>query len=732
MAEKRGRNGENKAAAPKVGARSKTSAAKKPVAKKTAAKKPTAKKSAPRKDPKPPVRRKATAKPAPKAGDPPPRRKSSTKPDEPKRSLGRRVFRAAVLMGIWGFVAVGCLVGYLYLTLPSLDEATRLKRGPTAALLAKDGAFLASYGELHGVMVTVAELPAHLPRAVIAIEDKRFYEHGGIDPWGVARALFVNITSGEIRQGASTITQQLAKNLLLTHRRSYWRKAREALLALEIERKFGKDQILTVYLNRVYFGGGAYGVDAAARRFFGKPATEVSLWEAALLAAVLKAPSRLAPDRNPEAAAARAKLVLNAMADAKFISRDAAAQPMGVASAAATALTAPGGGGARYFADWALDQAEGFMAGLDSDVLVETTLDLDLQRAAEAAVARILNNRPKNVSAANWPSQAALVAMTPDGAVRAMVGGVNYRASQFNRVTQAERQMGSTFKPFVYLAALEAGWEPDDRINDGPIRIGKWQPRNYKDRYYGDVTLRAGLARSLNAAAVRLAESIGRQNAVKAARRLGLNRSLPNGPSVTLGAGVASLLELTGAYAAFANHGRFATPHGIREIRARDGAVLYEPVSEPSQAVDPAVALRMTDMLGAVVKWGSGVRAKLDRDAAGKTGTSQSGRDAWFIGYTADLVAGVWVGHDDNRPIKNLSGSGPPTQIWQAFMAEAGAKYAPKPLPGLHGYADRPRTRKAAPALQTKKEEPAGSPQFAPKKRPFVEYKYPDGDEGGN
>ncbi len=719
---------EKKAALPKAGARSKSYSAKKPSAKK----KTVAKKSTSRKNPKLSARLKAPAKPAPKADDPPPRRRSATKPDGRKRWHGWRIFRAAVLVSIWGFVAAGCLVGYLYLTLPSLNEATRLKRGPTAALLAKDGAFLASYGELNGVMFNVADLPAHLPRAVIAIEDKRFYEHGGIDPWGVARALFVNITSGKIRQGASTITQQLAKNLLLTHKRSYWRKAREALLALEIERKFGKDQILTVYLNRVYFGGGAYGVDAAARRFFGKPATEVSLWEAALLAAVLKAPSRLAPDRNPEAAAARAKLVLNAMADAGFISASAAAQPMGVTNAAATALTAPGGGGARYFADWALDQAEGFMSGLDSDVLVETTLDMDLQRAAEGAVARILNNRPKNVSAANWPSQAALVAITPDGAVRAMVGGVNYRVSQFNRVTQAERQMGSTFKPFVYLAALEAGWEPGDRINDGPIRIGKWQPRNYKDRYYGDVTLRAGLARSLNAAAVRLAERVGRQNAVKAARRLGLNRPLPNGPSVTLGAGGASLLELTGAYAAFANHGRFATPHGIREIRARDGTVLYEPVSEPSQAIDPAVALRMTDMLGAVVKWGSGVRAKIDRDAAGKTGTSQSGRDAWFIGYTADLVAGVWVGDDDNRPIKNLSGSGPPTEIWQAFMAAAGAKFAPKPLPGLHGYADRSRTRRATLAQQTKKEEPAGSPRFTPNKRPLVKYNYPEGNDDGN
>ena len=372
------------------------------------------------------------------------------------------------------------------------------------------------------------------------------------------------------------------------------------------------------------------------------------------------------------------------------------------------------------------------LCGLHSDVLVETTLDLDLQRAAEAAVAGVLNNRPKNVSAGNWPSQAALVAITPDGAVRAMVGGVNYRVSQFNRATQAERQMGSTFKPFVYLAALEAGWEPGDQINDGPIRVGEWQPRNYKDRYYGDVTLRAGLARSLNAAAVRLAERIGRQNIVRAARRLGLNRPLPNGPSLTLGAGGASLLELTGAYAAFSNHGWFATPHGIQEIRARDGAVLYEPVSEPSQAIDPAVALRMTDMLGAVVKWGSGVRAKIDRDAAGKTGTSQSGRDAWFIGYTADLVAGVWVGHDDNRPIKNLSGSGPPTEIWQAFMAAASAKYAPKPLAGLHGYADRSRPRIATTAQQTKKEEPAGSPRFAPNKRPLVKYNYPEGNDDGN
>lgn len=744
MAEKRGRKGGKGGAAgggrkePKAPARRKAPARPAPdvgkpaPASKAAGRKPTRAKAAPKaklpakaKTPargKAPARAKAAAREKPAA--------AAEVGDKPRRSLRARIIGLAALVCVWAFITLAGLVGYLYLTLPSLDEATRLKRGPTAALLSRDGAFLASYGELHGQMTTVAELPVHLPRAVIAIEDKRFYEHGGIDLWGVARAIFVNVTSGRIRQGASTITQQLAKNLLLSNKRSYWRKAKEALLALELERRFAKDQILTVYLNRVYFGGGAYGVDAAARRFFGKPATEVTLWESALLAAVLKAPSRLAPDRNPEAAAARAKLVLNAMAASGFISKEAAAAPMAVANVAATALTAPRGGGARYFADWALDQAEGFMAGLDSDVLVQTTLDLDLQRAAEAAVGQVLNNRPKGVSAKNWPSQAALVVMTPDGAVRAMVGGRNYQKSQFNRAVQAERQMGSTFKPFVYLAALEAGWEPDDLIRDAPVQIGDWRPRNYKNRYYGDVTMREALARSLNAAAVRLAEDLGRGKAVAVARRLGLARPLPEGPSVTLGAGGATLLELTGAYAAFANAGHFAPPYGIREVRARDGTLLYKPVIEGSRALSPEVVVRMTDMLGAVVKWGSGKRAAIGRDAAGKTGTTQNGRDGWFIGYTADLVAGVWVGHDDYRPIKGLSGSGPPAMIWRAFMEAAGSEYAPKPLAGLHGYAARPRRGAAVPS-SAPNAAAVGGRKTAPAKKPFVEYQYPEGPEGG-
>ncbi len=675
---------------------------------------------APRAAPKVDPRPGAAAKAAPKTPIKP-RRKA---PAKRLRSAGPavpswrgRITRLAVLAAIWGVILVGGVGAYLYLTLPDLEAATRLKRGPTAALLAADGAFIASYGELHGQMITVAELPPHLPRAVIAIEDRRFYEHGGVDLWGVGRAIVVNVASGSLRQGASTITQQLARNLLLSQERSFVRKAREALLALELERRFGKDQILTLYLNRVYFGGGAYGVDAAARRFFGKPATEVNLWEAALLAGVLQAPSRLAPDRNPEDAAARARLVLKAMVEAGFVSPEAANEPMAVVASAATALGAPVGGNARYFADWALDQADGFMAGLDRDVLVQTTLDLTLQQKAERAVADALAAMPKG--AKHWPSQAALIAMTPDGAVRAMVGGMDYQASQFNRATQARRQMGSAFKTFVYLAAMEAGKEPDDMVLDAPIEVGKWRPRNYKDRYYGEVTLREALARSLNGAAVRLAEEVGRERAITVARRLGVVSPLPDGPSVTLGAGAATLLEMTGAYAALAAGGRYTPPYGVVEVRARDGAMLYQPSKSGAPAVAPEIEERMNNMLAAVGAWGSGKAAAIDRDAAGKTGTSQNGRDAWFIGYTADLVVGVWVGHDDDRPIPGLTGGGLPARIWHDFMAAATGSFAPKTLPGVAGLTPR--------AISDAVETSGGAAWIQPAPKPFVVYEYPEG-----
>jgi len=704
-----------KRARPKAKAAPKADPADKP-ARKRGGKTPAKKKPATPRKPK------AAAKPA----------AARAKPARPRRSWRRRLAWAAALAAVWGFVIAGGVVAYLYLTLPSLEAATRLKRGPTAALLSADGSFVASYGELRGEMLGVEALPPHLPRAVIAIEDRRFYEHGGVDYWGVARAIFVNLTTGSLRQGASTISQQLARNLLLTHERSFARKAREALLAFELERRFAKDQILTIYLNRVYFGGGAYGVDAAARRFFGKPATKVNLWEAALLAGSLKAPSRLAPDRNPEAAAARARLVLRAMAEQGFIRKEDADEPMAVAASAATALDAPVAGDARYFADWALDQAEGFLAGLDRDVLVETTLDLAMQRAAERAVKEILGEKPPGPA---WPGQAALVAITPDGAVRAMVGGRSYVKSQFNRSVQARRQMGSVFKPFVYLAAVEAGLEPGDQVLDSPVSVGSWRPRNFKDRYYGWVTAREALARSLNAPAVRLAEKYGRAGAIKAARRLGVASPLPEGPSVTLGAGAATLLELTGAYAALAAGGRFTPPHGLVEVKARTGETLYRPSHAATEAVSAAAAKRMNDMLASVVAWGSGKAAKLDgRDAAGKTGTSQRGRDGWFVGYTADLAVGVWVGNDDDSPIRGLTGGGPAARIWKAFMSALDDRFAPKPLPGLDGYAARPKKQRPAGDAAVgiggaaRPEAGAGAgegPRRAPKPKPFVTYDYP-------
>jgi penicillin-binding protein 1A len=649
--------------------------------------------------------------------------KGQTRVKTKNRVSFKRVMRLITLTAIWGAILSGAVIAFLYVTLPPLDQATQLKRGPTSTLLDREGAFFASYGEFRGDAVTIANLPPHLPRAVIAIEDRRFYDHMGIDLRGIARAIFVNITTGSFRQGASTLTQQLARNLLLSHERSFVRKAREALLALKLERRFSKDEILTIYLNRVYFGGGAYGVDAAARRFFGKPATELNLWESALLAGSLKAPSRLAPDRNPEGAATRARLVVKAMVDAGYLSAKTTSQSLAILASAATARGTPASGNARYFSDWALDQADGFTGGLIGDAIVQTTLDTKLQTFAEQAVANGLGSRPKHIPPEHWPSQAALVAITNDGAVRAMVGGRQYSASQFNRAVQAERQMGSIFKAFVYIAAMEAGMEPDDDVLDAPITVGKWQPRAYNDRYYGNVTLREALARSLNAPAVRIAERIGRDKAITVARRLGISSTLTPTPSVTLGAGTSSLLEVTGAFAAVAAGGKFIPPYGVTHIRSRSGATLYEPSMQSTRVLSPEVIERVNNMMSAVVSWGSGKGAKIDRDAAGKTGTSQRNRDGWFIGYTTDLTVGVWVGHDADQAVPGLTGGGLPAKIWRDFMMKTRSIFVAKPLPGISAYTARSEPNFAERTI-TK-----FSKWVTPK--PNIVYEYPD-QKGSN
>jgi penicillin-binding protein 1A len=566
-------------------------------------------------------------------------------------------------------------------------------------VVAADGAALATFGGLYGEPVRVAGLPPYLPQAVLAVEDRRFYGHFGIDPLGLARAAIANVRAGHIVQGGSTITQQLAKNLFLTPERTLKRKIQETLLAFWLERKFAKDQILSIYLNRVYLGAGAYGVDAAATKYFGKPASRVSLYEAALLAGLLKAPSRYAPTQAADLARARARLVLASMVKAGYITE---AQAEEARANPARFAPRPGAEGGRYFADWIIDQLSGFVGHVDEDLVVSTTLDPRLQRIAEAEVEAMLSGPGK---AANV-GQAALVVLSPSGAVRAMVGGRNYGASQFNRATQALRQPGSAFKLFVYLAALERGLGPATRTADAPLQVSGWTPRNYDGKYLGQMSLGQALALSRNTVAVRVAEKVGRNRVVAVARRLGITTELEARPSLALGAAEVTLIELTAAYAALANKGAGVWAHGIKEVRDRQGRILYRRRgSGPGRVIAPDDVAAMTGMLVRVIAEGTGKAAALGRPAAGKTGTSQDFRDAWFVGYTADLVAGVWLGNDDETPMKKVTGGGLPAKLWRAVMAEAHEGRPARPLP-----AGPAGPRAPAPPEQVLAREGAGRP----------------------
>jgi len=570
-----------------------------------------------------------------------------------------------LVAAVWGTVAAAGVAAFYAYDLPDVDAALEATRQPTVTLLAVDGTPLATVGEVHGAPVRLADLPAAMPNAVLATEDRRFHDHFGLDPIGLARAMVVNLRAGRIVQGGSTITQQVAKNLFLTPERSIKRKVQEVLLALWLERRFSKEQILTLYLNRVYLGAGTYGVDAASRRYFGHPARQLTTYEAAMLAGLLKAPSRFNPATDPERAGERARVVLANMVDAGYLTpaeaERAARAPHGTAAAGR-------GPTARYFVDWVTEQVSGFVAPGDADLVVVTTLDPRLQELAERAVAQVLAGPAAGLDV----GQAALLAMAPDGAVRAMVGGRDYRTSQFNRATQALRQPGSAFKPIVYLAGLEAGLTPTSRLLDAPITVDGWAPGNFDDRYLGEVTLAQALARSLNTVSVRVAQRAGPPAVVAAARRLGVTSPLKPTLDLALGTGELTLTELTSAFAAFANGGRGVWAHGIREIRDSRGAVLYRRSgSGPGQAVSPGHVAAMNRMLKEVLREGTGKAAALDRPAAGKTGTSQNFRDAWFVGYTAQLVAGVWMGNDGGAPMRKVTGGGPPAQTWRAFMEAA-------------------------------------------------------------
>jgi penicillin-binding protein 1A len=622
---------------------------------------------------KPPAKSRASSK-----AEASPKRKPATggrRPRAPASGGGGRkrwwkaplkaVSRACLLAGIWMVGALMVLLAYEATQLPDVSNLASMTRPGGVRLVAADGREFASHGAQHGRPVDAADLPKDLIDALLATEDRRFNEHFGIDPISIARAMVVNIRAGAIRQGGSTLTQQLAKNLFLSPDRSIERKVQELLLAFWLEASFTKPEILTIYLNRVYFGAGAYGVDAAARKYFGKSAEALGLYESALLAGLLKAPSRYNPAANPELSAKRTRQVLANMVDAGFLAparADAAAalQP-GIRGSAAVSQ------GHRYFAEWVLDRAAGYSGPIGDDRMIRTTLDRRLQGLAEGSVAAELA-----AAGGGDGQEAALVVLGLDGAILAMVGGRDHGASQFNRATQALRQPGSAFKPFVYLAALSAGYGADSVIDDAPLEINGWRPRNFDGQFRGPVTLRDALAASLNVATVRLSETIGRARTIRLARQLGMTAALRNEPSLALGAGEVTVLELTAAYAALANGGHPVEPFGITEISTAMSGVTYEHRNSALPPVAGASAVAALDgMLKEVIRSGTGKRAAFGLPAAGKTGTSQDNRDAWFVGYAGDLVAGVWVGRDDARPMKGVTGGGLPAKIWARFMRGA-------------------------------------------------------------
>ncbi len=588
----------------------------------------------------------------------------------PRKPLARR--RSVVgwlvnwggTLAIWGVIAVAGLVTYYGYDLPDISRLEEgLKRAPRITLVSRGGVELASFGGLYGTPVALTELPPYLAQAVVATEDRRFYRHFGVDMIGLARAMYSNLRAGRVVQGGSTITQQLAKNLWLTPERTIRRKVQELLLALWLEQRFGKDRILSMYLNRVYLGAGTYGVEAAAQRYFGKSARRVSLAEAAMLAGLLKAPTRYAPTNDLKRAQGRASVVLDKMVEAGFIDEaQAAAARRRPARLAGFSRRARNTG---YFTDWIVERIASYVGPTDRDLVVVTTLDLRFQLAAEQVVEKALEKEGKR----SRVGQGALLAMGPDGSVRAMVGGRSYAASQYNRAVVARRQPGSAFKLFVYLAGLEAGFRPDDTWRDQPIDVNGWKPRNYGGKYRGVVTMREALSRSINTVAVAVSEKAGRGRVIEAARRLGIESPLPPNPSLALGTAEVTLLELVSAYATLPNGGRGVIPHGIVEIRDAGGATIYRRSGGgPGQVIDPANVAMLNDMLGTVMTSGTGKAARLDRPAAGKTGTSQDSRDAWFIGYTPELVAGVWFGNDDASPMRRVTGGGLPARTWKAFM----------------------------------------------------------------
>ncbi|MBN9320087.1 MAG: penicillin-binding protein 1A, partial [Caulobacterales bacterium] len=585
------------------------------------------------------------------------------------RTRAQTILYWGAVLGVWGLIFLAAVFAVFATDLPDTSKIFDAKRAPSVSYLDRSGAVIAVRGSQFAPPVDLDSLPKYVPAAFIAIEDQRFWYHPGFDPVGIARAFVGLVREREIVGGGSTITQQLARNLFLTLDQTWRRKGQELILAVWLELKFSKKEILSLYLNRMNFGGGAYGIEAASQRYFNHPAKELTVGEAALLAGVMKGPSRYSPVYNVERSQRRATIVLDQMVKTKAITpeqRDEAFRtPVRVSAVLANQR-------AQYFTDWIDAQVRAMVGEPTEDLVVETTLDLPIQASAEQAVRATVRAR-----ASQGVQQAALVALDGEGRIRGYVGGVSYAESEFDRATAARRQAGSSFKPFVYLTAMEQGRTPDVPVVDEPITIGNWSPRNYDGDFKGPMTLQEALARSINTVAARLANEVGTGNVAQTARRLGITSPIQQAPSMALGAVEVSPLEMAQAYAPFSNGGFTAKGYGIERIRTASGKVLYDhSVEKPNrqQVINSPALQYMNQMMREVVHapYGTGGRANVPGyDIAGKTGTTSDYKDAWFIGYTGGFVAAVWTGKDDNTPMKRVTGGGAPAEIWKAFMSQA-------------------------------------------------------------
>lgn len=581
-----------------------------------------------------------------------------------KKSKGNNRFWLKFFLILFLIVSIICggYIFYCWITLPDISKAIERTRLPATTILTESGQEIESYGGVYSEIVYAEDLPSYVRDAVISTEDRRFYSHFGFDFVSFGRAMVVNLIHRRYVQGGSTITQQVSKNLFLTPEKNIKRKVQELLMAFWLEKKFTKNQILTLYLNRVYMGAGTYGIEAASQKFFHKSSHDINMMEASILAGLLKAPARYNPISSKKRAVERATVVLQNMVDNRKITE----------KQKILALKMPIGNnkynfdGGKYFADWVYNEVNAYIGERDIDINVYTTLDGKLQKAAETILQQAVSaNHKNNVT------NGAIVVIDNSGAVKAMVGGISYRNSQFNRAVQALRQPGSSFKTFVYLAALEDGFEPDDTIEDKPIAIGKWKPENYDKRYYGKVSVKDAFRRSLNLATIDLSNRISKQKIIELAHKMGISTPINNAPSMPLGSFEVKIIDMAVAYSTIANGGFANWPYSINEIYSKDGYKIYERTSdEKNKIISDEAIENITSMLQSVIENGTGKKARLPFFAAGKTGTSQDYRDAWFAGFSRGYTAVVWVGNDNNSPMKNISGGTLPAEIWKKLMLQ--------------------------------------------------------------